>query len=129
MKIITARMFKDPVFILIHTLFALALVYSYFNEGLESFSSLPILAGMAYIVVLSMFLMFWNKNSDYYCNDCKTMTVIVTNIEIAEYEAMPKRKMNSREQEPKQRRKKMFETLMIFGSVASVVGLIFYFVN
>ena len=49
LKTIPASIFKDPIFVLIHTLLALVLVYSYFGVESESSSITLALTGIVFL--------------------------------------------------------------------------------
>ena len=128
LKTIQVKIFKDPIFVLIHTLLALLAVYLYFKVNSESLGvSLAMFGIIFYVFALIIFLMYWDRSPEYFCKDCGTLTRIVTDVNIAEYEAMPERKKIVQRQEPKQRHLK--EVVTITGSVGSVVSLIIVLVS
>ena len=123
LKIIPASIFKDPIFVLIHTLLALVLVYSYFGVESESSSTALALIGIVfYPIVLISFLMNRDGRPQHYCKDCRTVIGTVTDVAVAEYETMPERKKTVQRQGPK--RRYLREIIMVSGSVGSVISLI-----
>ena len=124
LKTIPASLFKNPIFVLIHTLLALALVYFYFRIESGSFETDFIIFGIFfYSTALIFFLMHWDKRPQYHCKDCITVTKIVTDVDVAEYKTVPERKKAVQRQGPTAQRH-LRDIIMISGSVGSVVGLI-----
>ena len=116
-------MFKDPIFVLIHTLLALVLVYSYFGVESVPFDANLALTGVVfYPIVLIFFLMNRDGRPQHYCKDCRTVTRTVTDVNIAEYETAPERKKTVQRQGPK--RWHLREIIMVSGSVGSVISLV-----
>ena len=123
LKTIPASIFKDPIFVLIHTLLALVLVYSYFGVESESSSITLALTGIVfYSIVLIFFLMNRDGRPQHHCKDCRTVIRTVTDVDVAEYETMPERKRTVQRQGPK--RRYLREIIMVSGSVGSVISLI-----
>ena len=123
LRTMPSRISTDPVFVLIHTLFALMLVYLYFNVESGPFgASFALIGVMLYLIVLSAFLMSRNKSSKHYCKDCSTVARIINDVVVAEYETVPEKKKVIQKKEPKLRHLK--EIIMIFGSVGSVASLV-----
>ena len=123
LKTIPASIFKDPIFVLIHTLLALVLVYSYFGVESESSGTTLALTGIVfYSIVLIFFLMNRDGRPQHHCKDCRTVIRTVTDVDVAEYETMPERKRTAQRQGPK--RRYLREIITISGSVGSVISLI-----
>ena len=122
LKTIQDKIFREPIFVTVHTLFALLVVYWYFVPDPASFSGLGMLSVFFYVISLAYFFMFWNKNSNYFCKDCGTLTEAETNVEVAEYDTVPKKNDITQRKGLKQRHLK--EVIMIAGSIGSVAGFI-----
>ena len=123
LKTISASIFKDPIFALIHTLLALVLVYSYFGVESESSSiALALIGIVSYPIVLISFLMNRDGRPQHHCKDCRTVIRTATDVDVAEYETMPERKKTVQRQGPK--RRYLREIIMVSGSVGSVISLI-----
>ena len=118
-----SRIFTDPIFVLIHTLLALVLVYLYFNIESGPFgASFALIGIMLYLMALFAFLMSRDRSSKHYCRDCNTVTRIINKVDVAEYETVPEKKKVIQKKEPRLRHLK--EIIMIFGSVGSVASLV-----
>jgi len=128
LEIISAKIFKDPIFILINTLFAILLVYAFFNQENENIGSLLIFGGVAYIFGLGMYLGIYDKRSNYYCKNCRTtLRSALVNVQVGEFDNKPEKK-EIIQSSAISKTHHVKELIMIIGSIGSVLGifLIFY---
>lgn len=126
LEVIPAKIVKDPVFILMNTLLAIVVIYSYFNKDESSTGLLMIFFGMIYVVGMGLYLVERDKKPNYYCKNCRTVLKnVLTNVEIGEYENKPEKKEIIQSSIPKSHQ--LRDIIMIAGSVGSVISVIVIF--
>jgi len=129
MEIIPSKIVKDPIFILINTLFALLLVYSYFNQDQgDSVGYLLFFGVFIYVFGLAMYLGVMDRRPNYFCKNCRTtLKSIITKVKIGEFENRPVKKQNI--QSPRIKKSHHIkEIIMIIGSIGSVITFILFLI-
>jgi len=129
LEIVTSKIIKDPIFILINTLFAMLMVYAFFNQENENVSLLFMFGVVMYVFGLAMYLGVADRRSNYYCKKCRTtLRTALVDVEIGQFDTKPEKKEIIQSSiVPKTHHVK--ELIMIIGSAGSVLGvfLIFFF--
>ena len=116
-------MVHDPVFILINSLFSMLIINGIFNKEFEYIPQSIGVGTALYIFGLYVYLYFVDKNTRYYCKNCKSVvSEVLTDITVGEYAQKPELKRVSQEPIPPKRYLK--ETIMILGAIGSVASII-----
>jgi len=93
LEIVPAKIFKDPIFILINTLFGMLIVFVYFNQEIENIGSLFVGGMVMYVFGLAMYLGVADRRSNYYCKKCRTtLRVALVDVEIGQFDTKPEKK-------------------------------------
>ena len=129
LEMITPKIIRDPIFILINTLFALLAVYVFFNKDDDNIGMLFMFGVFLYAMGLGIFLGATDRRSLYYCKNCRTtFRTPLTKVTVGEYETKPEKKEIIQSMVvPKTHRAK--EIIVILGSIGSVAGLIFILIT
>jgi len=127
LEMVPPKIVKDPIFILINTLFAMLIVYAFFNQEIESIGTVVIFGVGMYAVFLGIYLGAFDRRSNYYCKNCKTsLRSLLIDVQIGEYDNKPEKKEIIQSSIiPKTHHAK--ELIMLIGSIGSVLSIFFIF--
>ena len=129
LEIVPVKIVKDPIFLLINTLFGMLIVFAFFNQEIENIGGLFAGGVFMYVFGLAMYLGVSDRRSNYYCKNCRTtIRTALVDAQIGEYVVKPEKKETI--QSPvilKTHHAK--ELIMILGSAGSILSifLIFFF--
>ena len=126
LHIIQTKIFKDPIFIIMHTMLALGLVHLSSVSDQKYQILFGMVGMMVYIFVLALFMAHWRKATRYFCRDCATLTLTETDVRVAEYEIVPKKRNTVPRKPVVQKYCRLKEIGMMVGAVSSVAALILY---
>lgn len=127
LEIVSAKIFRDPIFILINTLFAMLVVWSAFNREYGSSENLLVMGVFFYIIGLAAYISAMDRRSVYNCKNCRTIVKNpLTDVEIGKFDQKPvKKEVIQNPLIPKTHHVK--EIIMIVGSIGSIAGLVLFF--